>query len=337
MHTAKLWISRKDHAVQCRLCSHFCRLEPGEYGLCGVRVNEKGQLYTLVYDRLAAANTDPIEKKPLFHFQPGSWSFSIGTMGCNLACSFCQNDSLSQGPKQDHHISGQAITPDQIVQSARKKDCSSISYTYSEPTIFFELMYDTAVLAHEHGLKNVLVSNGYMSKDCLQELAPYVDAINVDLKAFTDDFYATFCQARLQPVLNNLKTIKELGWWLEVTTLIIPGLNDSRSELQELALYVAQDLGVDVPWHISRFHPAYLMQDKGPTPVSTLEMAYDIGKQAGLHYVYLGNVPGHNSETTLCPSCGKPVLRRRAFTLGPVNMDGNRCSHCGEEISGVFL
>ena len=337
MHPAKLWISRKNQAAQCRLCSHYCRLEIGEYGLCGVRLNDNGALYTLVYDKVAAANVDPIEKKPLFHFQPGSWSFSIGTMGCNLACTFCQNDSLSQGPKKtSYRITGQSITPEQIVQSAVKQGCSSISYTYSEPTIFFELMYDTSVLAGEAGLKNVLVSNGFMTKDCLHQMDPYADAINVDLKAFRNEFYTSYCQAKLQPVLRNLKTIKELGWWLEVTTLIIPDLNDSQSELKELASFLVNDLGTDVPWHISRFHPAYLMQDKGPTPMSTLEMAYNLGKQAGLKYVYLGNVPGHNSETTLCPACGQPVIKRRAFTLGQINLDGNKCSHCGAEIAGVF-
>lgn len=336
MHPAKLWIPRKDNAVQCRLCSHFCRIEDKEYGLCGVRVNEAGELYSLVYDKVAAANVDPIEKKPLFHFLPGSWSFSIGTMGCNLACTFCQNDSLSQGPKKTHHISGQHIPPEQIVQAAIKHGCQSISYTYSEPTIFFELMYDTSVLARQSGLKNVLVSNGFMSKDCIMELSPYADAINVDLKAFTDEFYSTYCQARLRPVLRNLKTIMEQGWWLEVTTLIIPGLNDSRSELQEMVNFLVAELGPDVPWHISRFHPAYLMQNRGPTPVGTLEMAYDLGKQAGLKYVYLGNVPGHNSETTMCPECGQPVIKRRAFTLGPANMKGQTCANCGAEIAGVF-
>jgi pyruvate formate lyase activating enzyme len=304
--------------------------------LCGVRVNEQGSLYTLVYDKVAAANVDPIEKKPLFHFLPGSWSFSIGTMGCNLACAFCQNDSLSQGPKQSHHIQGQSISPEQIVQSAIKHDCASISYTYSEPTIFFELMYDTSVLAKEKGLKNVLVSNGFMSTECLHELGPYADAINVDLKAFTDEFYTTYCQARLKPVLSNLKTIKELGWWLEVTTLIIPGLNDSREELQELASFLAQELGPEVPWHISRFHPAYRMQDISPTPVSTLETAFDIGKRAGLNYVYLGNVPGHSTETTICPQCGQSVIQRRAFTLGKSNLHDSTCDHCGAKIAGVY-
>jgi pyruvate formate lyase activating enzyme len=337
MHPAKLWTPRKDNAVQCGLCNHFCRIENGEYGLCGVRVNEQGSLYTLVYDKVAAANIDPIEKKPLFHFLPGTWSFSIGTMGCNLACAFCQNDSLSQGPKQSHKVSGQSITPEQIVQSALKNECQSISYTYSEPTIFYELMYDTSVLAQKAGLKNILVSNGFMSTECLHELGPYADAINVDLKAFRDEFYKTYCQARLKPVLNNLKTIKEIGWWLEVTTLVIPGLNDSQAELQELANFLAHELGPEVPWHISRFHPAYKMQDRGPTPVSTLEMAYDIGKQAGLDYVYLGNVPGHSSETTFCPRCKEPVIKRRAFTLGPSHMQGNTCGNCGAKIPGVFV
>ncbi len=336
MHPAKLWTPRKDNAVQCGLCNHFCRIEEGEYGLCGVRVNEQGNLFTLVYDKIAAANVDPIEKKPLFHFIPGTWSFSIGTMGCNFACVFCQNDSLSQGPKQSHRVTGQSITPEHIVRSALKNECQSISYTYSEPTIFFELMYDTLVLAMEAGLKNVLVSNGFMSTECLQKLGPYVHAINVDLKAFRDEFYKTYCQARLKPVLNNLKTIKDLGWWLEVTTLIIPGLNDSQDELQELANFLIQESGPEVPWHISRFHPAYQMQNISPTPVSSLEMAYNIGKQTGLNYVYLGNVPGHNSESTLCPQCAEPVIKRRAFTLGKSNLHDGKCGHCGAHIAGMY-
>ena len=336
MHSARLWKEGKDNGVQCRLCNHFCKLKPEEYGLCGVRQNKQGQLVTLVYDKVAAANVDPIEKKPLFHFQPGTWSFSIGTMGCNLSCEFCQNDSLSQGPKTSHRVSGQSISPQHIVHSAQKYDCHSISYTYSEPTIFYELVADSSALAHESGIKNVLVSNGFMSKDCLQALAPSVDAINVDLKAFTEDFYTRYCGAKLKPVLNNLKTIVGLGWWLEVTTLIIPELNDTQKELQDIATFIVQELGADVPWHISRFHPAYHMQKTLPTPVSTLEKAYDLGKQAGLSYVYLGNVPGHNSESTKCPKCGQTVIQRRAFTMNASNLEGNTCAHCGALIAGVF-
>jgi len=337
MHSARLWKSLDGGAVGCRLCNHFCRIEDGERGTCGVRQNSGGQLMTLVYDKVAAINLDPVEKKPLYHFHPGSSTFSVGTMGCNFACTFCQNETLSQTPKAKGRVDGETVAPDLLVRSALKHQASSLSYTYSEPTIFFELVQDTAKLAKEEGLKNILVSNGFMSGDGLDELAPVVDAANVDLKAFTEAFYREHCGARLKPVLDNLKRIRELGWWLEVTTLIIPGLNDSREELQELTAFMAGELGTNVPWHISRFHPAHRMTDRPPTPVRTLEQAFDIGKQAGLEYVYLGNVPGHRSETTLCSQCGAPVLERRGFASQPAKTVQGRCPDCGNPIPGRGL
>jgi len=337
MHPARLWRRKNGQTLQCRLCSHYCRLEPDEYGTCGVRTNQGGELLTLVYDAVAAMNVDPIEKKPLYHFLPGSQSFSIGTMGCNLSCEFCQNDTLSQYPKTNHRVQGEEVTPEQVVTAAKRYKADSISYTYSEPTIFFELIQDTAALARQHNLKNVLVTNGFMSPECLEELGSLVDAANVDLKAFTDEFYTTSCGARLKPVLQNLKHIRDLGWWLEVTTLIIPGLNDSQQELTELAGFIAQELGPDTPWHISRFHPAYHMLDRPPTPVQTLEEAYRIGKEAGLNFVYLGNVPGHDSSSTICPECGRVVIDRRGFSMGSSHVHHGKCDHCGAQIPGVWL
>jgi pyruvate formate lyase activating enzyme len=337
MYAAKLWKDLGKKMVQCRLCNHFCRLAPEEYGMCGVRLNKDGSLYSLVYDKVAAINLDPVEKKPLYHFQPGSYSLSIGTVGCNFSCQFCQNDSLSQGPKVSHSISGQEMRPEYIVQLAQHNGASSISYTYSEPTIFFELMYDTAQLAKDKGIKNIMVSNGFMSTSCLEELAPYVDAINVDLKAFRDDFYKHYCGASLKPVCNNLKKIVELGWWLEVTTLVIPGLNDDEQELRDVASFVFSELGPDVPWHISRFHPAYKMSDHKVTPMASLEKAYEIGKQKGLKYVYLGNISGHSSENTLCPNCNHVVIGRKGFSMTEMGIKNNRCFHCGEIIAGVDL
>lgn len=337
MYAAKLWKELEDKSVQCRLCNHFCRLAPEEYGNCGVRINRDGCLYTFVYDKLAAINLDPIEKKPLFHFQPGSFSLSIGTVGCNFSCQFCQNDTLSQGPKLNHKIIGKELSPDYIVQLAQHYDASNISYTYSEPTIFFELVLDTAKLARSKGIKNVMVSNGFMSRYCLEELGPYIDAINVDLKAFKEDFYLNYCGANLKPILNNLKYILELGWWLEVTTLVIPGLNDDEQELRQVASFIYSELGADVPWHISRFHPAYKMDNYKPTPVATLEQAYEIGKQLGLKYVYLGNVNGHTSENTLCPQCNCLVIERSGMSMSKKAIKNNRCFHCGEVISGVDL
>ena len=338
MHPALLWRSLEEkNRVQCRLCSHYCRIEPGEFGRCGVRTNRDGTLYTLTYDRVAALNLDPIEKKPLFHFLPGSQSFSLGTMGCNLACSFCQNYTLSQSPKQSGRVSGEQASPEQLAQAADHYEAASISYTYSEPTVFFELVRDTALAARERGIKNVLVTNGFMTQDCLQELGPLLDAANTDLKAFSEDFYEQCSGAKLKPVLNNLRTMKELGWWLEVTTLIIPGLNDSEEELENLVSFIVGDLGPETPWHISRFHPTYRMTDRPSTPVQTLETAWNIGKRKGLHYVYLGNVPGHESESTVCPGCGETVIERRGFALRRKNVKDGRCGSCGREIAGVGL
>ena len=337
MEPARLWKTLDNQAVGCRLCNHFCRIEDGERGKCGVRQNFGGTLYSLVYDRVAALNIDPVEKKPLYHFYPGTKTFSLGTVGCNFFCSFCQNESLSQSPKSGGRIQGEQVTPQQLVQSALDHKTSSISYTYSEPTIFFELIQDTATLAKDRGLKNIMVSNGFMSRECLDELAKIIDAINIDLKAFTEDFYRDQCGARLKPVLDNLKRVRELGWWLEVTTLLIPGLNDSRQELEELTGFMATELGTGIPWHVSRFHPAARMTDRPSTPVETLEMAYEIGKQAGLKYIYLGNVPGHSSETTLCSECGAPVLERHGFTSKPSKTVKGRCPECKADIPGHGL
>ena len=337
MHTALLWKPLDNNRVQCRLCSHFCIIENGETGKCGVRLNREGTLKTLVYERVAALNMDPVEKKPLFHFYPGTQTLSFATMGCNLSCSFCQNYSLSQPPSLGEEIGGRKITPAQLVEAALKNNASSISYTYSEPTVFFELMLDTARIASAQGLKNIMVSNGYQSPDCLKELGPYMHAANVDLKSFSDPFYQNQCGAKLKPVLNNLKHIRDLGWWLEVTTLIIPNLNDSQAELMNLAGFIADELGADVPWHVSRFHPDFNMRDRGPTPVKTLETAWDIGRRAGLHYVYTGNVHGHQGEHTLCPGCGKTVIERQGFSILSSNLKNGACAACGAKIAGRGL
>jgi len=337
MHPARLWKGNDDGSVQCRLCSHYCAIDPQGIGKCGVRTNREGSLYTLVFDKVAALNLDPVEKKPIYHFHPGTQSFSLGTMGCNLFCSFCQNDALSQTPKLGGRISGETVTPQQIVQAAKRYRAHSISYTYSEPTVFFELVQDTAVLAKQEGLKNILVSNGFMSPACLKELASTVDAINVDLKAFSERFYEELCGAQLRPVLNNLKAIRKLGWWLEVTTLIIPGWNDSMEELRELTRFIVAELGPEVPWHISRFHPANRMWDCPRTPVDTLEKAYTVGREAGLLYVYLGNVPGSRLENTFCPGCETQVIDRKGFYVSKQSLRGGRCNECGQRIAGVGL
>lgn len=338
MTEARLWKPLKDQVVQCRLCNQYCVIKPGERGQCGVRENRDGTLYALNYDKVAAASLDPVEKKPLYHFQPGTSTYSFATMGCNLSCAFCQNWSLSQPPREGEPIRGRELSPEQIVAEAVRVGAASISYTYSEPTIFFELMQDTARLAQARGLKNIMVSNGYMSNECLNELAPLIDAINVDLKCFTDDFYHDISGAHLKPVLDNLKRIKhDLGWWLEVTTLLIPGKNDSPEELDELTDFLVNEIGPDTPWHISRFHPDFRMQDTGPTTGDSLETAYTMGKEKGLKYVYIGNMPGLNRQNTTCPGCGRELINRAGFAMRMTGIDKGRCHDCDETIHGVDM
>ncbi|MHC1789903.1 AmmeMemoRadiSam system radical SAM enzyme [Solidesulfovibrio sp.] len=337
MHPAALWKALPDGRVSCRLCSHFCRIEDGCRGLCGVRENRGGALFTLVYDRVAAANLDPVEKKPLYHFLPGTMTFSFGTMGCNLSCAFCQNYSLSQPPRQGKAIAGERTSPAELVAAARRAGAASVSYTYSEPTIFFELMADTADLAHAAGLQNILVSNGFQSRQCLDALAGRIDAANIDLKAMRPEFYERTCGARLRPVLQNLVRIRELGWWLEVTTLLIPGGNDSAGELTELAGFLAKELGADTPWHISRFHPDFAMRDRPPTSPESLERAYVIGREAGLRYVYVGNVRDAARSATQCPGCGERLIERQGMGVSAVRTVSGRCGSCGAAIAGVGL
>jgi pyruvate formate lyase activating enzyme len=338
MIEARLWKPLKNGVVQCRLCNHFCTIKPGVRGTCGVRENRGGTLYSLNYGQVAALNLDPVEKKPLYHFQPGTKTFSFATMGCNLSCTFCQNWTLSQPPRTNGHIQGQKATPEDLVTEALRLKAASISYTYSEPTIFFELMQDTARLAHEKGLKNIMVSNGYMSRECLEELAPLIDAINVDLKCYTEDFYQTISGARLKPVLDNLKHIKhDLKWWLEVTTLLIPGKNDSPEELDQLTDFLVNEIGTDTPWHISRFHPDYNMTDAPPTSGNSLETAYAMGKTKGLKYVYIGNMPGMDRQTTVCPDCGRELITRSGFALRSSGITNGKCDACGTTIHGVDM
>ncbi len=335
MQAAMLWKTEEDRKnVRCRLCSHYCHIEPSQRGLCGVRENVDGSLFTHVADKVAALNMDPVEKKPLYHFHPGTLTLSFGTMGCNLGCDFCQNSSLSQPPRHGGQIQGRRATPEDLVRTALTNNAASISYTYSEPTVFFELMLPTAKLAREHGLANILVSNGYQSPECLQELGPYIDAANIDLKSFRDTFYQEHCGARLKPVLRNLKMIKDLGWWLEVTTLLIPESNDSYDELAELALFIKEELSPDTPWHISRFHPDYRLRDKPPTPLETLERAWNIGRDAGLEYVYVGNVPGYDHNNTDCPNGCGTIIQRRGFFIKRAT---NKCPKCGHKLAGVGM
>lgn len=325
-----------EEAVHCFLCSQHCRIKPGKRGKCGVRENREGQLWSLVYGKLIAQHIDPIEKKPLFHFYPGSRSYSIATAGCNFRCLFCQNADISQSPRELGAIYGQPVAAETVIEEAREAACNSISYTYTEPTIFMEYALDVGQLAHAAGIKNVFVSNGFMTQESLAAITPYLDAANVDLKAFTDRFYHDQCGARLDPVLKTLERMKQAGIWLEVTTLLIPGLNDNSAELRELALFLYQ-LGPEIPWHISRFHPTYRLTDRPPTPVSTLQMARNIGLEIGLKYVYVGNVPGDAGENTRCHGCGNLLIERFGFSIKRVGLDGTRCRACGVEMVGVGI
>ncbi|MHC4344940.1 MAG: AmmeMemoRadiSam system radical SAM enzyme [Planctomycetota bacterium] len=335
---AVLWDSQDDKKVRCKLCAHRCVIADGRLGRCCVRQNISGTLYSLTYNKVCSANPDPIEKKPLFHFQPGTSSFSVATMGCNFRCEFCQNWQISQAAIEDGRIDGQAISPEQIVAAAVRSGCSSIAYTYTEPTVFMELCADSGRLAKEHGLTNVFVSNGFMTREVIDFAAEWLDGINIDLKAFSEDYYKRLCKARLQPVLDTIKYIaKETHIWLEITTLLVPGQNDSEDELKKLAEFIVTEAGADVPWHISRFHPQYKYLDSVPTPTSSLEHAEQIGKEAGLHYVYLGNVPGSKSETTFCYNCGRMLIERFGYRIAANHIKDSCCPDCHTTIAGFEL
>jgi pyruvate formate lyase activating enzyme len=323
--------------VRCQLCAHHCTISSGQRGLCNVRENRGGTLYSLVYGLLISQAVDPIEKKPLFHFHPASRAFSIATVGCNLRCTFCQNADISQLPREERRIAGRPVRPSRVVDDARRCDCQSVAYTYTEPTVFFEFAYDISVLAHEAGLANVFVTNGYMSPEMLAAYGPYLDAANVDLKAFRDGFYQRTCGAHLQPVLDSLKLMKAQGIWVEVTTLVIPGHNDDSAELRDVATFVAQELGSETPWHVSRFHPAFKLLSAPPTPATTLQRAYDIGREAGLHYVYIGNLPGLQGENTFCPNCGQTVIARHGFRVTERHTRDGACASCGATVHGVGI
>jgi pyruvate formate lyase activating enzyme len=332
---AMLYRTSEGQKVTCFLCRHNCEIAPSKYGICGVRQNREGKLYTLVYGETIAAHVDPIEKKPLYHFLPGTISFSIATIGCNFRCPFCQNWQISQMSKRkDSGIAGQELLPQEVVHAAKKHGCQSISYTYTEPTIFFEYAYDTAKLARKDGLANVFVTNGYMSREALETIKPYLDACNVDLKAFSEDFYREMCGAHLQPVLDLIRQIKDLDIWIEITTLIIPGQNDSEEELTQIARFISE-IDPDIPWHISRFHPDYKYSDSSATPLDTLRLAYTIGKKEGLHYIYIGNVIGE-SEGTVCPSCQRTLIDRRGFYISDNKVRDGKCPFCGHVIAGIF-
>ncbi|QQR67318.1 MAG: AmmeMemoRadiSam system radical SAM enzyme [Candidatus Brocadia sp.] len=324
-----------DGKVRCRLCNHYCIIKDGKRGICGVRENRDGRLFSLVYGRSIATGVEPIENKPFFHFYPGTTAYSIATVGCNFHCLNCQNWEISQMPKTgEGGIIGKKLLPEEIVANAKRLGCKSIAYTYTEPTIFFEYAYDTARLAHKEGIKNVFVTNGYTSGEAIKEIAPFLDAANVDLKSFDEDFYRKICGAKLQPVLDNIRLYRELAIWVEVTTLIIPGYSDDKKQLRAIAEFI-KGIGEDIPWHITAFYPAYKLPDVPPTTIESLRRAREIGIKAGLKYVYEGNVPGEGGENTYCYHCGEAVITRYRFEIRENKLTEGKCPKCKNQIDGV--
>jgi pyruvate formate lyase activating enzyme len=333
VHEAMLWKAEGDDVI-CNLCAHRCRIGQDERGLCGVRVNSGGRLFTLVYGKLISRAIDPIEKKPLYHFLPGTRSYSIATAGCNFFCDFCQNWQISQMTHENGTIYGEDCTPEDVARDAKAQGCESISYTYTEPTIFFEFAYDTARIAKKMGLKNAFVTNGFQTPETIEKMVSVIDAANVDLKAFSDEFYKERCRARLAPVLKAIKLMYAGGIFIEITTLVVPGENDTRDELKQIAGFIAS-VSPDIPWHVSRFHPQYKQSDKDWTRSDKIFEALEIGKEQGLKYVYAGNLPAGKYEHTYCPHCGALVIERSGFSSRSSGLSGSKCSACGEDLNIV--
>lgn len=335
-YEALLYEKLADNKVRCQLCAHHCLIADGKRGICRVRENKAGVLYSIIYGKLIAAHVDPIEKKPMFHFYPGSRSFSIASPGCNFDCQWCQNWEISQGDSAAAAARCPYTPPQDVVSAAKREGCQSISYTYTEPTVFFEFTQDVGILAREAGLKNVYVSNGYMSPQTIALLARWLDAANVDIKAFSDEVYRKHIGARLQPVLDACSLLKQAGVWLEITTLLIPGLNDDEAQIRGLTRYIARELGAETPWHVSRFFPQYKYQNTDATSVGSIEKAMEIGKAEGLRYVYAGNIAG--SADTYCPQCGAVLIKRTGMsTLSSRVSHMGACPVCGARIAGVGL
>ena len=336
MKEAMLYHKQADDTVSCYLCKHRCTIRKGKTGICGVRQNQEGTLYTLVYDKIIAAHIDPIEKKPFYHIFPGSASYSIATVGCNFHCFHCQNNDIAQYPKEHPgSIPGNPTSPEDIVTAAIRNGCESIAYTYTEPTIFFELAYDTARLASAKGLKNLFVTNGYMTQEALETISPYLDGANVDLKGFDDTKYRTVCGGSVEGVKETIMRMREMDIWVEVTTLIIPTHNDSDTELQHIAEFI-KHVDPGIPWHVSAFYPQYKMTHLPPTSLSTIHKAVTIGKEAGLRYVYSGNIRGNHSADTWCYSCGKRIIHRSGFYVIDNQLKNGACPDCNTQIDGIF-
>ncbi len=325
------FFKKEGEKVVCQLCRHYCKLKEGQVGICGVNKNENGKMVNLVYGKVSAINIDPIEKKPLYHFLPGSTSLSIGTVGCNFKCPFCQNWQISQSKDFENSYN---VTPKELVDIALNKGCKSISYTYNEPTIFWPFAKDVAILAKANGLKNVFVSNGFETPELIEDAKGLIDAFNIDIKGFKSDYYKKYLKGNLAGVLDTLKLLKKNKFWVECTTLIVPGDNDSDDELRDIARFIAKELDVDTPWHISAFHPDYKVLDKGATPLETLQRAYEIGKEEGLHYIYMGNVM--LPSNTYCPNCNELLIERIGYSIRQYKLVDGKCFNCKTKIAGIW-
>jgi len=337
MKEAYLYKKLSNKRVYCQTCSHYCSISSGQRGVCGVRENIDGKLYSLVYGKACAVNADPIEKKPLFHFLPGTHSLSVSTVGCNFKCHSCQNHDISQMPQKNGRILGEELLPEEIIKLALKSNLPSISYTYTEPTVFLEYALDIMKLAKKEGLKNNWISNGFMSKESFELISPYLDATNIDLKSFSDKFYQKYCGGKLRPVLDTLKRMKKKKIWVEVTTLVIPTLNDSEEIFKKIAEFIKEKLGSETPWHITQFSGliSWKLQHLPNTPVETLKTALKIGKKAGLKYVYTGNIPGLPSEDTFCPKCNALMIDRTGYIIHRHDKKG-KCSKCGQDLNLIL-
>jgi len=331
---ARYYKKLPEREIECTLCPRQCKLGDKERGYCGDRENQGGTYYTLVYGKACAIHIDPIEKKPLFHFLPGTNALSIAAAGCNVNCKFCQNWEISQvRPEQVRHYD---FPPSQVVKSAMTNGCPTIAYTYTEPVVFYEYVYDTAVKGRSQGVKSVVISGGYVNPEPLQELTKVVEAIKIDLKGFSQDFYTKYVNGELKPVLEAIKIVHQSSAWLEIVYLVIPTLNDSPQEIQKMCRWIMKEVGPDVPLHFSRFYPMYLIKNLPPTPISTLERSWKIALNEGLHYVYIGNVPGHKAESTYCPQCHKTVIKRTGYQIEAINLKSGHCRFCGHSIPGIW-
>ncbi len=331
---AKFWEKLVDKKVQCHLCPHNCKINDGKTGICTVRKNEEGKLCTLIYGSCSSMAADPIEKKPLYHFFPGTNAFSLGTVGCNFKCEHCQNYTISTATPDHFYI--REVMPDEAVLLAKQNSCRGIAWTYNEPTIWHEYSYDSMVLTKKHGLYTVYVTNGYINEEPLKELSKYLDAMNIDVKAFTEDFYKKICKAKLEPVLQTCELAKKLGIHIELTYLVIPGYNDATDEIKKFCSWIVDKLGADTPVHFSRFHPDNKLINVPMTPMKTLQKIFDVAKESGILYPYLGNVPHGDYENTYCPSCGNLCIERHGYSIDIGGFKDGKCSKCKGSISIIL-